>query len=356
MFLLGASSFRPIAVPEGRAGNPPFGRTRRASRPMCGRRVGSYVPAMRTAIAPPRHMRPAPVRRAPVRLTAFPFVLMVGLAMLAMGAVTVAATVVVDAGTGKTRLFVTSPTGSVPPVAATAYLVLDAGTGQPLAAVAADERRPVGSLAKLMTAHLALEAGAPGDEVTVPPLDIGGDESQIGLTPGEVQRRDTLVAATLVASANDAARALAVDIGGSEARFVEMMNAEAAALGLDDTHYADPAGLEDEGQWSTARDVAVLADRLMDDAAFRAIVDDPSVTVDGREHAATNDLLGSYRGTDGVKTGHTDGAGWCIAASATRDGRRVIAVVLGAPTEEARDAAATTLLDWAFTSAPDASS
>jgi D-alanyl-D-alanine carboxypeptidase (penicillin-binding protein 5/6) len=81
------------------------------------------------------------------------------------------------------------------------------------------------------------------------------------------------------------------------------------------------------------------------------VVDDRSVTVDARQLPATNDLLGSYLGADGVKTGHTEGAGWCIAASATREGRRVIVVVLGTPTEEARDAAATTLLDWAFGSA-----
>ena len=285
-------------------------------------------------------------------LGVFPFSLMVGLALLAMGAVSVAATVVVGASRGETHLFAGSPTEDVPTVAASAYLVLDAETGQALAAVDADEHRPVGSLVKLMTAHLVLEAGAPDDPVTVPALDVGGDESQIGLVPGEVQRRDTLVAATLVASANDAARALAVDVGGDEAAFVEMMNAEAEDLGLDDTHYTDPAGIEDEGQWSTAHDVAVLADRLMDDAGFRALVDDPSVTVDGLAHPATNDLLGSYSGADGVKTGHTGGAGWCIAASATRDGRRVIVVVLGAPTEEARDASATTLLDWAFTGSP----
>jgi D-alanyl-D-alanine carboxypeptidase (penicillin-binding protein 5/6) len=282
-------------------------------------------------------------------LAGFPFSLMVGLAMLAMGAVAFAGAVVTGATRGETDLFVRPPSGSAPTVAAEAYLVLDAETGRPLAEVAADERRPVGSLAKLMTAHLALEAGVPDDPVTVPVLDVGEDESQIGLVPGEVERRDTLIAATLVASANDAARSLAVDIAGDEARFVEMMNDEAAELGLDDTHYADPAGLTDEGQWSTARDVGALADRLMDDPGFRAVVDETGVTVDGRTHAATNDLLGTYGGADGVKTGHTDAAGWCIAASATRDGHRVIVVVLGAPNEDARDAAATALLDWAFT-------
>jgi serine-type D-Ala-D-Ala carboxypeptidase (penicillin-binding protein 5/6) len=281
-----------------------------------------------------------------VSLTPFPFLFMVGLALLATAAASVTAVVAVDATRGGTDLFATA-TG-VPPVAAAAYVVLDADTGRPLAAVDADERRPVGSLAKLMTAHLALQAGEPDRSVTVPDLDVAGDESQVGLVPGSVERRATLIEATLVASANDAARTLAVDVGGDEARFVAMMNDEAAALGLDDTRYANPVGLDDPDQWSTALDVAGLADRLMDDAAFRAVVDDPSVSVDDRDHASTNDLLGVYTGADGIKTGHTDDAGWCIAASATRDGRRVIVVVLGAPTEEARDGAATTLLDWAF--------
>jgi D-alanyl-D-alanine carboxypeptidase (penicillin-binding protein 5/6) len=281
-----------------------------------------------------------------VSLTPFPFVLMVGLALLALAASSVSVAVVVDATRGRTDLFATAV--GVPPVAAEAYVVLDADTGRPLAAVDADERRPVGSLAKLMTAHLALRAGDPDRAVTVPALDVAGDESQVGLVPGSVERRETLIEATLVASANDAARTLAVDVGGDETAFVEMMNDEAAALGLDDTRYANPAGLDDAAQWSTAHDVAVLADRLMDDAAFRAVVDEPSVSIDARDHASTNDLLGVYAGADGIKTGHTDEAGWCIAASATRDGRRVIVVVLGAPTESARDDAATTLLDWAF--------
>ena len=307
----------------------------------------------------PLHRRPrvrtsAPASPAPVTLAPFPFTFMVGLALLAMTAVgvaaTVASTVAVDATRGSTDLFALAE--GVPPVTAAAYVVLDAGTGRPLAAVDADERRPVGSLVKLMTAHLALQAGEPGHRVTVPALDIAGDESQVGLVPGEVQRRDTLLAATLVASANDAARALAVDVGGDEAHFVEMMNAEADALGLDDTRYANPTGVDDRDQWSTAHDVAVLADGLMDDAAFRALVDDQGVTVDARDHAATNDLLGTYAGADGIKTGHTDEAGWCLAASATRDGRRLIVVVLGTPSEHARDTAATTLLDWGFGTSP----
>jgi D-alanyl-D-alanine carboxypeptidase (penicillin-binding protein 5/6) len=297
------------------------------------------------------------VRPAAVPLAPFPFSFMVGLALLGTAALGVAAATVGGSLGGVVRgqadalvtdAFAAAPAAGGPPVPAAAYVVLDAGDDRPLAAVDADERRPVGSLTKLMTAHLALDAGDPDHEVIVPPLDLAGDESQVGLEPGTVETRATLIRAALVASANDAADALAVDLGGDEASFVDRMNAEAERLGLDGTHYANAEGMDARGQFSTAGDVATLADELMDDAAFRGVVDDPSVTVDGVTHATTNDLLGTYPGAEGVKTGHTDDAGWCLAASAVRDGRRVIVVVLGAPTEEARNASATTLLDWAF--------
>jgi D-alanyl-D-alanine carboxypeptidase len=152
----------------------------------------------------------------------------------------------------------------------------------------------------------------------------------------------------LVASANDAARTLAVDVAGNEHSFVRMMNAEAAAAGLDATRYANPDGLDDPAQHASAADVARLAHDLMRDPTFRRIVAAESTRLNGSLLPTTNDLLGAYGGADGIKTGHTDEAGWCIAASATRDGRSIVAVVLGAPTEQARDDAARTLLDYGF--------
>jgi D-alanyl-D-alanine carboxypeptidase (penicillin-binding protein 5/6) len=240
------------------------------------------------------------------------------------------------------------PTGDLPPVAAAAYIVVDGNTAQPLASSNADQPRPVASLVKLMTARLVLDAGRLGHIATVPPLRIAGDESQAGLEPGDQVSRSKLLQAMLVASANDAARTLAVDVAGNERSFVRMMNAEAAAAGLDTTRYANPTGLDDPAQYSSAADVARLARDLMRDRVFRQIVAAESTTIDGSVLPATNDLLGAYRGADGLKTGHTDEAGWCIAASATRNGRSIVAVVLGAPTEQARDAAARALLDYGF--------
>jgi serine-type D-Ala-D-Ala carboxypeptidase (penicillin-binding protein 5/6) len=239
-------------------------------------------------------------------------------------------------------------TGDVPPISAAAYVVVDGDTGEALASFNADQPRPVASLGKLMTARLVLDAGPLEDTATVPPLKIAGDESQAGLEPGDHMSRGELLQAMLVASANDAARTLAVDVAGNEHSFVRMMNAEAAAAGLDATRYTNPVGLDDPAQHSSAADVAHLARDLMQDPAFRRIVAAETIRINGSELPATNDLLGTYPGADGIKTGHTDEAGWCIAASATRDGRSIVAVVLGAPTEQARDAAARTLLDYGF--------
>jgi D-alanyl-D-alanine carboxypeptidase (penicillin-binding protein 5/6) len=293
--------------------------------------------------AGPRHLR----RRGRGRRQAFLFSGLVAAALLAIAGVTTLIPAVTDA-VRDPQAEIVPPTGDLPPIPAAAYVVVDGDTGEPLASLNADQPRPVASLTKLMTARLVLDAGPLEDTATVPPLQITGDESQAGLEPGDHVPRGELLQAMLVASANDAARTLAVDVAGNEHSFVRMMNAEAAAAGLDATRYTNAAGLDDPAQHSSAADVARLARDLMQDPAFRRIVAAQSVGIDGSVLPATNDLLGAYWGADGIKTGHTEDAGWCIAASATRDGRSIVAVVLGAPTEQARDAAARALLDYGF--------
>jgi D-alanyl-D-alanine carboxypeptidase (penicillin-binding protein 5/6) len=297
----------------------------------------------------PRHLRaPRRGRRRPARsLRAFLFGGLTGGALLAIAGATTMTTAVADA-VRDPQADIVPPTGDLPPIPAAAYVVLDGDTGEPLASYNADQPRPVGSLVKLMTARLVLDAGRLEHTATVPPLQVAGDESQGGLEPGDHVSRGELLHAMLVASANDAAHTLAVDVAGAERRFVDMMNDEAAAAGLDATRYANPDGLDDPAQHSSAADVARLARDLMEDPAFRRIVAAESTRLDGSELPATNDLLGAYRGADGIKTGHTDEAGWCIAASATREGRSIVVVVLGAPTEQARDDAARALLDYGF--------
>jgi serine-type D-Ala-D-Ala carboxypeptidase (penicillin-binding protein 5/6) len=272
---------------------------------------------------------------------------LVGAALLAVAGGATVTGVVSDALRGPEAEIV-PPIGDLPPIPAAAYVVVDGETGEPLASFNADQHRPVGSLVKLMTARLVLDAGQLEDSATVPSLHNAGDESQAGLEPGDHVSRGELLRAMLVASGNDAARTLAVDVAGGEERFVRMMNTEAAAAGLDATRYTNSDGLDDPAQHSSAADVARLARDLMQDPTFRQIVASEGTRIDGAELTTTNDLLGAYPGADGIKTGHTDEAGWCIAASATRDGHSIVAVVLGTPTEQARDDAAEALLDYGF--------
>ena len=223
-------------------------------------------------------------------------------------------------------------------------------TGTFLASNQPDVPLPVGSLIKLLTAQTAYAAGQPTKVVVAPDgLIVDPEESRIGISPGQELPRDLLVRALLIVSANDAARALAVDIAGGEQQFAELMNQQAAALGLAATQAVNPTGLDAEGQHSSASDLTRLAAFLMGNPTFQLTVERTDAMLNGQTFPSTNDLLSKYPGADGVKTGHTTQAGWCIVASATRNGRRIIATVLGAPTEEARDAAATSLLDWGFT-------
>jgi D-alanyl-D-alanine carboxypeptidase (penicillin-binding protein 5/6) len=237
-----------------------------------------------------------------------------------------------------------------PDVGVPAYMVYedDGGALRVLAARNPDEERPVASIVKLMTAHVVLRAGRPGRLVSVPPMRLEEDETSVELRQGERQRRDVLLRAMLIASAGDAASALATDVAGSPAAFVERMNRAAAGMGLDHTEFRNPTGLDAKGQHSSARDVTGLAFRLMQDSRVRAAVRRRQARLHDRTFAATNDLLGVFPGVDGVKTGHTDEAGWCIVASVRRGDRRIYVTVLGAPTRQARNAAARRLLDWAI--------
>jgi D-alanyl-D-alanine carboxypeptidase len=241
------------------------------------------------------------------------------------------------------------PTTTVPAVDAAAYAVYDMSTGEVLAAKRRNARLPVGSLIKLLTAHVAYAAGQPTKVVTVPdnPL-IDPDESNIGLIPGEEFQRDLLIRAMLIVSANDAARALAIDIAGGEPAYAEMMNAAAGELGLRNTHAVNVTGLDAEGQYSSAMDMIRLGTRLMSNPTFQLTVNRVDAVLHDLRHPTTNDLLTMYPGADGIKSGRTTQAGWCLLGSASREGRRIVVAVLGAPTEAARNEAVVALLDWGF--------
>jgi serine-type D-Ala-D-Ala carboxypeptidase (penicillin-binding protein 5/6) len=259
-----------------------------------------------------------------------------------------------------------------PPVPrAAAWIVEAPGHGGVLAQHAPDAKREIASLTKLMTAHLALRYARLGSVEVTGPDAVAVGESAVPLALGERQSVRSLLAALIVHSANDAAvvlahatmeqpaaqeaaakaaRGLRKPLPASPvARFVLLMNAEARRLGLVDTVYRTPHGLDEPGAHSTAHDVLTLARLDMRSPFFRRLARRQIVTIPG--HAAlptSNTLLAAYAGLDGVKTGHTDEAGWNLAASAERGGVRLYAVVLGAPDEPTRDREVARLLDWGF--------
>ena len=220
--------------------------------------------------------------------------------------------------------------------------------GRVLWAAGEHERHAPASLTKMMTALLVLEQGRLDEPVVVSRAAAREGGSHIGLRAGEQLRARELLAATIMHSANDACRALA-DYGGPT--FVARMNQRAAALGLRNTNFVDPCGHDHPGQYSTAADLARLAEQVLQHAEYRAIAamhDTTIRTVDGRRRfylRNTNALIGRYDGAIGVKTGTTGRAGYCVIAAAEKNGSRVIVVLLNSPQ---RWAVAPRLLDTAF--------
>ena len=237
-----------------------------------------------------------------------------------------------------------------PDVQAPAAVLVEASTGDVIFERDADEERPIASTTKLMTALLAIEGMALDDVLTAPPYAAGAAESVIGLREGERMTVRDLLRALLLASANDAAEALAVGLSGSTDAFVEEMNRRARQLGLEDTSYANPIGLDEEGNHSSPRDLVKLATLLRRKPFFRETVDLPRVVLRSGSRRRTiqnrNALVRTVPVVDGVKTGRTLDAGYVLVGSATRDGVTVLSAVLGEPTEAARDADTLALLRY----------
>lgn len=234
---------------------------------------------------------------------------------------------------------------------AAAAIVVDGRNGKVMFTKSADSRRAIASTTKLMTALLALERARPRQVFTAPPYHALPPESRIDLRAGERMTVHDLLEALLLESANDAAATLAEGISGSRDAFVADMNERAADLGLDDTSYANPIGLDDPANYSTARDLAALSLRLMRRPRFRRIVDMPAAELESGARPRVvdnrNDLVARYPWVTGIKTGHTIQAGDVLVGSARgRDGAKVITVVLGEPSEAARDADTLALLRW----------
>ena len=234
---------------------------------------------------------------------------------------------------------------------AAAAIVVDGRDGEVMFAKRPDERRAIASTTKLMTALLALERARPRQVLTAPGYDALPAESRINLRRGERMTVQDLLEALLLESANDAAAAIAENLSGSREAFVAEMNVRAQELGLENTSYANPIGLDDPANYSTARDLATLTRLLLDRPRFARVVDMPVAELESgaipRVIDNRNTLVASTPWVTGVKTGYTADAGNVLVGSGEgRGGAEVISVVLGEPSEAARDADTLELLTW----------
>lgn len=237
-------------------------------------------------------------------------------------------------------------------------MLVEAETGTVIFEKGADERRQVASVTKLMTLLICLEkleAGEIGlkDQVTISPEAAGQIGSQALLDAHAAYPLETLLHATIIASANDAACALAEHMAGTEGAFAELMNARAQELGMENTFYTNSTGLPDSAQYTTARDVAVLACEVCKHPLY---FEHASVWMDTLTHPSgrttdltnTNRLVRFYDGCDGLKTGSADVSKYCLVSTAQKNGLRLIAVVLGTPVSQTRFDEARAMMDYGF--------
>ena len=241
---------------------------------------------------------------------------------------------------------------AAPQLQSRSWGVIDARSGDVLASHALDEQLPIASTTKLMTAYVAMKEMPLDKIVRAAPYDAEYGESLMGLRAGQrISVRDLLYGLILL-SGNDAAHTLAIAAAGSEDRFVARMNRYAAALGLSHTHYANPIGLDEKGNYSSAGDLMTLTRRLLREPAFAKISDSRSAVLRSvrprRRIESINELLGMAPWVTGVKTGHTFGALYVLVGSGQRHGISLISTVVGAWTDEERFDGNLALLEWGF--------
>lgn len=236
-------------------------------------------------------------------------------------------------------------------------ILMEASTGKVLFEQNPDEALPPASVTKIMTLLLVMESVdsgkiSLGDMVTASAHACSMGGSQIYLKEGEQMSVEDMIKSVVISSANDAAVALAEHIAGTEESFVEMMNKRASELGMSATNFENTNGLDDTAQnhVTSARDIALMSAELL---KHRKITEYSSIWMDTVRNGEfgltnTNRLVRFYKGANGLKTGSTSKAKFCISATAERDGMTLICVIMAAPTRDIRNAAATSLLDWGF--------
>ena len=241
-----------------------------------------------------------------------------------------------------------------PHITAKAAVIVDMDTGTILYSRNADKQLEMASTTKIMTAILILESLPLDQEVKVPAAAAGMTGSVLGLHRGETFTVEQLLYAMLVPSANDAAVTLAVAQAGSVKAFVAEMNARAEEMGLTNTHFVNNCGLHADGHYSSAKDLAKLASYAMHNPVFRRIVSTREYTLPHAGGIAplviktSNELLRDFDWVNGIKTGSTPWAGYCLVSSATKDGLTLISVVLGAKDQDTREAESKALLTYGF--------
>jgi D-alanyl-D-alanine carboxypeptidase (penicillin-binding protein 5/6) len=254
-------------------------------------------------------------------------------------------------------LFATSALASAPvppPLAARAWLLLDATSGQQLASRNPDGRVEPASLTKLMTAYITFSALksksiSPGQTVRVSDRAWRASGSRMFIEPGKPVTVQELLHGMIVQSGNDACIALAETIAGTETAFVERMNGEAGRLGMKDTHFANASGMPDAHHYSTTSDLALLAAALIRDyPEYYKLYSEREYRYNDITQLNRNRLLWLDPNVDGIKTGHTESAGYCLIASARRGERRLVSVLVGASSERLRNEESQTLLNFGF--------
>jgi D-alanyl-D-alanine carboxypeptidase len=242
-----------------------------------------------------------------------------------------------------------------PAIAAKSYILFNPTTNEVLVQKNSRARLPMASTTKIMTALVVLERAKLTDRVSIPPAAVALGGSSAKLVAGERLTVRDLLTGLMVGSGNDASIALAAHVGGgSEQRFVGLMNAKAQQLGLRDTRFANPHGLDATGHYSTARDLLALGQQAYAISTLRRIVAERTATIPGPNGVGTrsleseNDLLAIDREADGIKTGHTNGAGYTLVAHATRESNGVglFLVMIGSPSRSQRAQDAKRLFDW----------
>jgi serine-type D-Ala-D-Ala carboxypeptidase (penicillin-binding protein 5/6) len=246
---------------------------------------------------------------------------------------------------------VEAPQQAGPQLAARSWGVIDARTGDVLTSHAGNRELPIASTTKLMTAYVAMRELPLDKIVRAEPYEAEYGESLMGLRAGErISVRD-LIYGLILRSGNDAAHTLAIAAAGSEERFVAEMNRYAAALGLAHTHYANPVGLDEKGNYSSAFDLMTLTRRLLEEPAFAKVADSRTAKLRSLHPpriATINELLLMAPWVTGVKTGHTFGARYVLVGSGSRDGVDLISAVVGTWTDEERFSDSLELLEWGF--------